>query len=347
MVKIAKIEEALKTAQQKGPAKLVLIYGPDAGLNWERLNLFRRETLKRHPELEYRRFSEDDLNSDFAGFETAISHSSLFGGANIGLLRLNGDGQTAKIADLITRIDSSENGIAGALFIDGGDLTPNSRIVSAFDKSPNAWAIRQFAPTKNDLTIFIRQKCETEKVKITNEAIEKLLNIVPNDVNSVLAEIENLALYVGIGGNIDIEAIDAISSGGRDAAIDEIINSALLGERRTLSIRLNQALENGQSPILIFNALIRRLKILLNIHKECEDGKAISNIVAEKRMGIFWKEQTNVAKQAQTWSRKATETAISRIIEADILSKTRDAPVNAILERLLNSFCNRAAKINT
>jgi len=301
---------------------------------------------QRSPDLEMRRFNEQDLANDFAGFENAILNNSLFGGASIGRLRLSGDSQSTKLIDFISRFDAAGGDIGGALFVEAGEISATSKLVQAFEKSPFAWTVRLYDSTKQELVSLMKAKAESEKISIDSDAIERLLEFVPNDVDSLLAEIENLSLFVGPNGRIDVESILALSSGGRDADLGEILNAAFLGEGKTLSIRLGQALENGQSPIVIYIAIMRRLRLFLAIHLEAERGASIDTIVKDKKMGIFWKEQSLIAKQAKIWPPRIVEDVLSKAIEADSASKRRDAPTNAILERLLNRICRRAARNN-
>lgn len=345
MVKLGKIDDAISATNKSGPARLILIYGPDFGMIGRRMTHFANALRQKHPDLEARRFSEDDLGSDFAGFENSVLHNSLFGGASVGRLRLTGDSQSTKLVEFVSRFDVAGGEIGGAVLIEAGELSPTSKLVQAFEKSTHAWVVRLYDSSKQELISFMKAKATEEGVQIEQDAIERLLEIAPNDVDSLLAEVENLALFVGPTNKIDISAIAALSSGGRDAGISDILNAAFLGEARIMAISLNQALENGQSPIVIYNSIIRRLKLFLSIHLEAERSGNIDNIVKDKKMGVFWKEQASIAKQAKIWPRNFVEDALSKTIEADSLSKRRDAPVNAILERLLNRVCGRAARV--
>ncbi|MEK7661426.1 MAG: hypothetical protein AAB680_05240 [Pseudomonadota bacterium] len=345
MVKLNKIEDAISASNKSGASRLVLMFGPDFGMISRKMNHFAAALKKENPDLELRRFSENDLANDFEGFENSVLHNSLFGGANIGRLRLGSESQSAKLIDFVSRYDDVGGNIGGAVLIEAGDISPTNKLVQAFEKSPFAWVIRLYDSSKQDLIALMKAKAADEGVRIDQEAIDRLLEFVPNDVDSLLAEVENLALFVGLNGKIDSQAIVALSIGGRDADLSEITNSAFLGETRILAIKLNQALENGQSPIAIYNAIMRRLRLLLSIHVEAERGSNIDNIVKDKKLGVFWKEQSSVARQAKIWQRNFIEDVLSKTIEADSLSKRRDAPADAILERLLNRICARAARV--
>ncbi|MEY3235768.1 MAG: hypothetical protein RL230_3039, partial [Pseudomonadota bacterium] len=82
---------ATKAAQKDLSPRFVILSGPDSG----QLRRLAEGIAIRHqtqnPELEFKRFSEDDLKANPGGVEEAISSPSLFGGAAIAHVRVGGE----------------------------------------------------------------------------------------------------------------------------------------------------------------------------------------------------------------------------------------------------------------
>jgi len=146
---------------------------------------------------------------------------------------------------------------------------------------------------------------------------------------------ENLALYVGPGNEIDINAIEALNVNNRESGIDEMVNALFVGNSKVCLISSNRLLKTGSAIIPMLNALTRRCLLLNNIYSEIANGRTASEIVKDKRSSIFWKEQDIIIRQCNIWNRKAIERALHEIILADAKCKTTNLPQEEIFERLI------------
>ncbi|MBN8649448.1 MAG: DNA polymerase III subunit delta [Caulobacterales bacterium] len=335
MVALKKIDEALRELKSPNPARCFMVYGPDSGICEQHIIEASRIYKAHFPNCDINRFSEDDINRDFASFENSVCAASLFGNSSIAIIRLRNDSISSKLSALLSDIDANKIELSGAILIFSSSINNKSKLVQAFEKSDNALIIRLFDPTKLELINIIKAKALSENVSINKDAIDAILNDTVNDSNSLIAQMENLALYVGKGNEIGLDAIEALNVNNRESGIDEMVNALFVGNSKVCLIASNRLLKTGSAIIPMINALMRRCLLLNNIYSEVANGRTATEIVKDKRSGIFWKDQDIIIRQANIWNRKAIERALHEIILADAKCKTTNLPQEEIFERLI------------
>lgn len=337
MTRYKKLDDAIKG--HKRPPQFVLIFGPDEGIAEQSMKIFIDNYLNLNAGIELRKYSSDDLINNFQSFETDITGSSLFGGAIAANIKLDKDIKGNEFAEILSL------NIDGAVFITAGELNNNAKIIQAFDKSDKAICIRLYAPNRGELLKIASDALLIEDVKASKKIIEEIVDNSDQSSKSIIALIQNLALYTGKNGEITEEALEAMSIGGREGAIDEIINAAFLGNIKTALIRCHQYFLSDNNAIPLLNTIMRRIRLLLSIHLEAEH-KSIDAIVKDPKMGIFWKEQAAISAQFSKWSRVALESVLNKAIETDIQSKQANIPTEQLIEKLIIGISEYAAKRN-
>lgn len=336
---------AARRAAERDPApRAVLVSGPDGGMVRRLADQAAGNLLKRFPELEPTRFTDDDLKADPGRLESAIASASLFGGAALARVRLGSDAQSGVLLGLLALIERDPAGMAGALVIEGVDLPRASKLRKGFEDARTSWSLQLYDTERSDLTAAARETAIAHGTSLNGDALDLVLEAVAQDVDSVVAEIGKLALYAGKGGVIDAAAVEAAGSGGREAVADDAVHAAFSGRVGEASARLHQALGAGANPIQVMNTVQRRLKLLLQLRAGMEGGASVGELVKNPRFGIFWKRQDDIARQAGQWSRAALEDALSACVEADLGSKRGGAPAVALTERLLLRIARRGAR---
>ncbi len=344
MTKIKKISEAFNFGKGNTPPRLFLAYGPDRGFVTQAIDTLSKELLKSEKDLEVRNVFDSDLSGNFSAFENSITNVSLFGGATLAIVRLQNESQSAKILELLGRVESGETQINGACYFECHDFSAKSKLVQGFENSTKAAALRLFEPSKAEYAKLLKDIALEEQVNIDQIVIDRIIETSAQDSVSIVALIRNLALFVGSGGKIDENALLAMSDNSREAGIDEVLSAAFLGESKLMLLRAHQAFGNDVNPIVVLNQSLRRVKSLLNLRLAIDSGKSVTDAVEDKRSGIFWKDQPIYAKQLAIWSRGALESVLSRIITTDIECKKRGANSEALVENTLLGIAEYAAR---
>ncbi len=313
--------------------RIFLVYGVDIGrcddIIFDTQNWF----LQNERGLETRRFNEDDLNNDFAGFEGAIKGGSLFGGASVGITRIHSESMAGKLAKFIEEAPILD----GALFINGQNLSPKSKLVNAIEKSECAVALRIFESSVSDLIQVAKSIIQKEHVSASDDIIRSIIDNTAKDVLSVRAQLQSMCLYAGRGGTIDAEAVTGLLVNSRDGMLDDAVNFAFDGKASLALEGIYFCLRDGESPIRIFNLLIGRAKLLFNLISNLELGESAMNLVKERRFGIFWKQQDQIARQTENWARRGINRLLMDLVDYDGRSKVKGGSVNPelLLERCI------------
>ena len=335
---------ATRAAQKDTPPRFVILSGPDGGI-LRRLGLtIAQRHLKANPTLELKRFSEDDLRSDPGGVEEAIASASLFGGAAIAHVRITGEKDAAPLAALLDRVDKGGPPPDGVLILDIGDIAKTSKSRKLFEDSRHAWSLQLYESTRDDLATVARQEANAAGVTLELDALGLILENGAQDTDSIAAEVVKLAQYAGIGGTIDVAAVGQVGSGGREAGLDEAIDAAFGGHSGLMATRLDQALASGANAVAITNAVGRRIRVLLQVQAGIATGGSAADILKNPRMGVFWKRQADVARQAGLWGRAPLEEALRATLETDSQIKRAGSPDVALIERLLTRIAARASR---
>jgi DNA polymerase III subunit delta len=335
---------ATRAAQKDAPPRFVILSGPDAGVLRHLGLMIAERHIKANPNLELKRFSEDDLRSDPGGVEEAIASASLFGGAAIAHVRVSGEKDAAPLAALLDRVDKGGPQPDGVLILDIGEVAKTSKSRKIFEDSRHAWSLQLYESTRDDLAHVARQEANAAGVKLDPDALGLILETGAQDTDSIAAEVSKLAQYAGKGGTIDMVAIEAVGSGGREAGLDEAIDAAFGGHSGLMATRLEQALASGANTVAITNAVGRRIRVLLQVQAGIANGANAAEILKNPRMGVFWKRQADVARQAGLWGRAPLEEALRATLETDSQIKRAGSPDVALIERLLTRIATRASR---
>jgi DNA polymerase III subunit delta len=335
---------ATRAAHKDTPPRFIILSGPDAGVLRRLALTIAQRHIKDNPSLELKRFSEDDLRSDPGGVEEAIASPSLFGGAAIAHVRVSGEKDAAPLAALLERVDKGGPAPDGVLILDIGDVAKTSKSRKLFEDSRHAWSLQLYESTRDDLAHVARLEANAAGVTLEPDALGLILDNGAQDTDSIAAEVAKLAQYAGKGGTIDSAAIAEVGSGGREAGLDEAIDAAFGGQSGLMATRLEQALSSGANAVAITNAVGRRIRVLLQVQAGIANGGNAAEILKNPRMGVFWKRQADVARQAGLWGRAPLEDALRATLETDSQIKRAGSPDVALIERLLTRIASRASR---
>jgi DNA polymerase III subunit delta len=321
-----------------------MVSGPDSGVLRRLATAIAERHLSANPSLELKRFSEDDLRVDPGGVEEAIMSPSLFGGAAIAHVRVSGEKDAAGLTSLLDRVEKGRPAPEGVLLLDVGDIARTSKSRKVFEDSRLAWSLQLYESTRDDLAHIARQAATAGGVTLEADALALILETGAQDSDSIASEVTKLAQYAGLGGKIDREAIHEVGSGGREAGLDEVIDAAFGGYSNLMATRLEQALTSGTNAVAITNAVGRRIKVLLQVQAGIANGGSAAEILKNPRLGIFWKRQGDVARQAGLWGRASLEEALRATLETNAQIKRASSPDVALIERLLTRISARASR---
>ena len=307
----------------------ILLYGPDA----MRISLLREDFLKRRlgenagEEMRLTRFTGADLRSEPAALQDATRAMGFFPGPRAVLVTDATDGLAKLLNDALEDADPDD----ALIFVEAGNLGKGSALRKSLEASPKAAAIGIYPEPagRGD----VEEALKTAGVAADRDAVDAMVALAqqtdPGDFRQLT---EKLALY-SMGGSADLAAVQAISPGSTEAAVDDVVGATADGASDRIGPLLARLAAQGVTPITLVIAASRHFRAL---HLAASDGRGADQGIARLRPPVFGPRRERMARQARTWGMHRLETALSVLLDTDraLRSSTR-APGSAVLERAL------------
>jgi DNA polymerase III subunit delta len=106
---------------------------------------------------------------------------------------------------------------------------------------------------------------------------------------------------------------------------------------------LRRALAEGESPVMAVRQASVHLGKLRRIHLLQANGAGAKE--AAKAAGVFWKQESEMLRQARSWRLDDLDRVLDSVNAADVATKTTGSPDQLIAERLLLEISARARRL--
>jgi len=312
-------------------AKVVLLYGEDAGLIRERAaalietvlgaadDPFRLTTLMR----------SDELPSEAAA-------TALGGGRRVVRLPDTGEGAREAVATVL-------DGPGDALvLLEAIGLTPSrSRLVKLVETHPAAVAIPCYPDDDERLTEAARTWLAARDVTIDDEALAWLVSQLGADRALSRAEVEKLAVYVGSGGRVDLAAAEACVADVAGLSLEDALFAATAGDVAMADRALERALATGATPVSVIRAGLVHLARLQRAALTVAAGASASVAMKESRPPVFFRHQADFLHALQRWPATALPEVLEAFFQGEHDAKHTSMSDDALCRHLVLALASR------
>src|SRR4051812_45881762 len=257
---------------------IFLAYGPDAGLV--------RETAQRL--VKY--FSADDPQSasvvtlDNAEIDAnpgilAIEATtiSLFGGKRI--IRVCNAGKS-----LVMTLTELRDDPAGAVIIlEAGNLLPKDALRALVEAAKLGRALPCYPDSDETLIALIRDTFAREAIRIDNDVVPVLREILGNDREITRRELEKLCLFAAGTKSLTADDVLLLCADNGALVIDTILDSTGSGHAEKLELALNRALASAVDPQRLLRSADLHFAALRRWRMEVDSGKSARDAVNNAR----------------------------------------------------------------
>ncbi len=316
--------------------KAVLIYGPDAGLVRERLNIMTKAVAGSVDDpFRVAEFDASALNDDPARLVDEAASMALTGGRRVVRIRDAGD----TVGDLFAKF--LENPIGDALIIvTASDLSPRSKLRSAFETSDVGAALPCYADDSESLEAVIRSSLKAAGLSITADALSWLTDRLGGDRELSRRELEKLTLYMGpdtkkTGGNVTEDDVLACIGDTASLSLDDLTYALADGDQATMQRVFGRLTAEGTSAISILTSVARHFMRLHETRGRMAEGKNADAAAAMLRPPVFFKLKARFNSQVNRWSEPLLARSLDILMEAELAAKSTDIPTDAAVERAL------------
>jgi DNA polymerase III subunit delta len=314
--------------------RVVLIYGPDAGLVRERAEGFAKKLVPDiNDPFRTANLPSSALTEDPARLHDEMAAQALGGGSRLIRIQAASEHMAAALASLLNDPPSSDS----ILLIEGGDLDKRSKLRGLCENDSRAAAIPCYVEEGVNRQRAIADILQSEGLRADPDALALLGEILPPDRMAMRSELEKLALYVGgtKPGKVTLEDVEAIVQDAGSAELDDLIFAVGSGNAQRAATLLDRLLEEQTAPVALLRSAERHFLRLHIARYHMDNGQSASEAIKKLQPPVFWKYVDQMAGQLRRWPANKIEAALARLFDAEAAVKRTGTPGEALTAQLL------------
>lgn len=313
--------------------RVVLLYGPDAGLVHERADVLARKIV---PDLNdpfrVARLAGAAVNSDPARLYDETAAQALGGGRRLVRIQHTPDGLASTLGSLLDDLPPGDS----FLLIEAGDLDKRSKLRSLCENAPShIIAIPCYIEDTAQRTKTIAAHFETEGLRVEREALALLTERLPSDRLALRSEMDKLALYARGQKTVTARDVQAALGDGGAAEIDDLVHAVAQGDARRVSALLDHLLAEQVSTVTLLRAAQRHFLRLQLARTHMDNGMSAAAAIDKLQPKVFWKHASPMARQVQRWPASSLAAFLSQLYRAEVTVKKTGVPDTALCAQLL------------
>ena len=221
------------------------------------------------------------------------------------------------------------------VFVDGG-LSRNNPMLRRL--SPMS-EVREFRmPSERDLPGWIANRAATIGVKIDRGACAVLADAVGRQPMLIDSELRKLALYRG-DRPATAEDVREMVAYVREANIFQAVDAVIDGKTNVALRLVGRIMDDGSPAAYVMTMIARQIRLLLMANDLMARGEAQNEIGSRIRLSGWVLNKT--IQQARRISRENLEYMHGRLVETDLLLKTKPIEEQLALEMLIAELTTR------
>jgi DNA polymerase III subunit delta len=328
----ARVEAFLR---DPGPCRVVLFYGDDAGMIRDRAAALVRTVAGA---LDDPFLVVELARDEIARLPDEAASLPLTGGRRVVRVRETTDAAAAQIRTLL------KSNAPGLVVLEGTGLATRSRLRTDLEAAPDGVAIGCYPEEGHALEATIRDTLRQAGVAIEPDALSWLSGQLGADRAATRAELEKLALYVGPGGRVDLDAAMACIGDLSGLSLDDALFAATIGDVATADRALELAIAEGAAPVQVLRAGIIHLQRLQRARFAMDEtGLSAADACKAQRPPLFYRRVAAFNRALGLWSGAAVAAAIIGLVEAERGCKRTGWPDQMLCRNAILVVARRAA----
>lgn len=329
----------------KNPPKtcrIILLYGPDEGMNRMRAKNLIRQKLGDNPDpFALVELQAGELSDDPARLLDEIQTLPMGGKQKLVYIRQAGDGLSNA---LIPCIDICPN--FTLIILEAGELGPKSSLRQMIEDIPEtAAAIPAYDDEGRGLEQFVSASFHEAGVSMDSETRRLLLSLLSANRMVNKQEIDKLLLYIGDQKSIGSDDVEACLVSQANIGLDDVIYAAFSGQPKLIGAGLNKLQSEGVFAVTILRAAARHAIRLHLVKTMAAMGANMEDTVRGLRPPVFFKKIDAFKRQLRIWNPPSLLRATERLMEAEIQSKSTGYPGDDITGQTLLAIAVQAEQL--
>ena len=310
-----------------------LFYGSNKGLIEETINKNFKPIFTKN----ISSFDEAELLNNIDDFKEMIFNKSFFDDEKFIIINRASN----KIVNLIQELVVSQVKDL-KIIITAGVLEKKSKLRNFFEKDKSTIIVPFYEDNYQSLATMIQTKFRENKINVSNEIINLLVDRSKGDRINIYNEIEKILSYNKNKTKIDLEDVLKLTNLAENHDISELVDYSLSKNiKKTLNI-INENNPNTEENILIIRVYLSKLRRLKRLKIDLEKNKNIENVLSSSKPPIFWKDKDIIKQQLNKWTLKEIRYLIHKVNNLELIIKKN----NQISNHLLNDFILENLTVN-
>jgi DNA polymerase-3 subunit delta len=314
--------------------RVVLVFGPDAGLVGERVRAILAASVDDpNDPFALARLEGEELTAEPSRLTEEALTMPLFGGRRAVWVKAGSRNIAPAVEALL-----GEPLFAGAtpqcrVVIEAGDLRRNAPLRVLCERAKNAAALPCYADSERDRARLIDEEMRAAGLSLAPDVRAVLIPLLGGDRAASRSEIQKLAVYARGRDQVGVEDVAAVVSDASALTIDDIVDAAFAGKPGELETQLAKARVAGTAAgSILFNAQ-RQLAQLHKWRFATEQGRGFSLDAVQPP--VPFRRRPLIEAALKAWSAARLATAMAQLADAVLDARRNPVLADTITERAL------------
>jgi len=281
-----------------------LLYGVNSGLIEESIENILKPIFSKN----IHNFEELQIIKKPDDFKELIYNKSFFEEEK--LLIINR--ATEKIFPILDEIINTKTDKV-KIIIKANILEKKSKLRNLFEKNKKTIIVAYYEDNYSSLLKLIENFLIKEKIRISKESINELINKSMGDRLNLINELNKISLLGHKNKQINNETISKLTNSSGEYNVSELVDQCLAKNKRQTIHILNEDSITNENNLIIIKSFLNKLKRLKKIKTELEKYNNIDTILNSYKPLIFWKEKDLIKKQLNCWSLDQIKSSMQKI----------------------------------
>lgn len=314
-------------------ARVIVVYGPDAGLVTERSAIMGRTAV---PDLtdpfNVVILTTDQLLDDPVRLNDEAFAQSLMGGNRLVIIRDGADSLTPLLKEYL-KAPSPDT----LVIVEGGELGTKSSLRALAEKAENAAAVPCYVEDERDLTRFLQNAAKDAGYGIDRDALAALAGSLVGDRAVARGEFEKLITYKlsDTDKTIRLADVEACQGDVRSRTFDELVNAVGLGDAHRMAASFAALMREQTAPVAILRTVQGHFRRLYQVHLKMEDGADAKGAMKSLQPPVFWKYEEQFMAQLRRWPRPRIENLLNALGHVEAQTKQTAMPAETLTAQIL------------
>tara|TARA_B100001996_G_scaffold382129_1_gene373137 strand:- start:1071 stop:2090 length:1020 start_codon:yes stop_codon:yes gene_type:complete len=314
-----------------------LLYGENFGLKKDIKNYIISQTKKGDESIEQLSFYEKEVLENEENLFNFIFSGSLFSNKKVAIINEATDKIIKKFEDLF-----SKNFESTTIIVLSEILDKKSKLRNLFEKENKTICIPCYLDNERDLQFIADLEFKKNKLKVSREIINLLIEKSNFDRNNLRNEIEKIISFAHNKNKIELDDIKNLINFSGEYKSDILINECLCGNISEYKKIISELYVNTINQVSLLRIFSYKIHRLLKIKEQENEVNNLETLINNSRPPIFWKEKPLIKKQLSIWSLVDLKAIINEINNTEILCKKNPQISKNVFFNFFSKICKKA-----